>query len=166
MRRVLMSLTALCSLAALGQAQALEVRFYPADKVRAYELDADRGVRSVVLQNVMPVIDRFSMVQSFPVPEVVVVPVDSTFIVKLPELTDVTFPIITPAVPLVEVARTWWPTWRLIEEVVMLKLFEPVPKFTFDVLVPLGGVLGMPVKGVSLSMSLSMTLPAWSTCPA
>jgi len=52
MRRMLMSLTALCSLAALGQAQALEVRFYPADKVRAYELDADRGVRSVVLQNV------------------------------------------------------------------------------------------------------------------
>ena len=52
MRRMLMSLTALCSLAALGQALALEVRFYPAEKVRAYELDADRGVRSVVLQNV------------------------------------------------------------------------------------------------------------------
>jgi murein DD-endopeptidase MepM/ murein hydrolase activator NlpD len=52
MRRMLMSLTALCSLAALDTAQALEVRFYPADKVRAYELDADRGVRSVVLQNI------------------------------------------------------------------------------------------------------------------
>jgi murein DD-endopeptidase MepM/ murein hydrolase activator NlpD len=52
MRRILMSLTALCSLAALDTAQALDVRFYPAEKVRAYELDADRGVRSVVLQNV------------------------------------------------------------------------------------------------------------------
>ena len=52
MRRMLMSLTALCSLVALDAAQALEVRFYPAEKVRAYELDADRGVRSVVLQNV------------------------------------------------------------------------------------------------------------------
>ncbi len=52
MRRMLMSLTALCSLAALDAAQALEVRFYPAEKVRAYELDADRGVRSVVLQNI------------------------------------------------------------------------------------------------------------------
>jgi hypothetical protein len=52
MRRMLMSLTALSSLAALGAAQALEVRFYPAEKVRAYELDADRGVRSVVLQNI------------------------------------------------------------------------------------------------------------------
>ena len=52
MRRMLMSLTALCSLAALDAAQALEVRFYPAGKVRAYELDADRGVRSVVLQNI------------------------------------------------------------------------------------------------------------------
>ena len=50
MHRMLMSLTALCSLAALDTAHALEVRFYPADKVRAYELDADRGVRSVVLQ--------------------------------------------------------------------------------------------------------------------
>jgi murein DD-endopeptidase MepM/ murein hydrolase activator NlpD len=49
---MLMSLTALCSLAALDTAHALEVRFYPADKVRAYELDADRGVRSVVLQNI------------------------------------------------------------------------------------------------------------------
>ncbi len=52
MRRMLMSLTVLCSLAALDTAQALEVRFYPTEKVRAYELDADRGVRSVVLQNV------------------------------------------------------------------------------------------------------------------
>jgi hypothetical protein len=52
MRRMLMSLTALCSLAAADAAQALEVRFYPAEKVRAYELDADRGVRSVVLQNI------------------------------------------------------------------------------------------------------------------
>lgn len=57
MRRILMSLTALCSLAALGTAQALEVRFYPADKVHSYELDADRGVRSVVLQNVAIVND-------------------------------------------------------------------------------------------------------------
>jgi murein DD-endopeptidase MepM/ murein hydrolase activator NlpD len=52
MRRILMSLTALCALAALHTAHALDVRFYPAEKVRAYELDADRGVRSVVLQNV------------------------------------------------------------------------------------------------------------------
>ena len=52
MRRMLMSLTALFSLVALDAAQALEVRFYPAEKVRAYELDADRGVRSVVLQNI------------------------------------------------------------------------------------------------------------------
>ena len=52
MRRTLMSLTALLSLAALDAAQALEVRFFPTEKVRAYELDADRGVRSVVLQNV------------------------------------------------------------------------------------------------------------------
>lgn len=51
MRRLLMSLTALCSLAVL-EAPALEVRFYPAEKVRSYELDADRGVRSVVLQNI------------------------------------------------------------------------------------------------------------------
>jgi murein DD-endopeptidase MepM/ murein hydrolase activator NlpD len=51
MRRMLMSLTALCSLVAADAAQAIEVRFYPAEKVRAYELDADRGVRSVVLQN-------------------------------------------------------------------------------------------------------------------
>ncbi|HET9447431.1 MAG TPA: hypothetical protein VFO35_14285, partial [Steroidobacteraceae bacterium] len=52
MRRMLISLTALYSLAAVDAAQAIEVRFYPADKVRAYELDADRGVRSVVLQNI------------------------------------------------------------------------------------------------------------------
>lgn len=50
MRRILMSLTALGLLAALGTAQALEIRFYPA-KVRPYELDATRGLRSVVLQN-------------------------------------------------------------------------------------------------------------------
>jgi murein DD-endopeptidase MepM/ murein hydrolase activator NlpD len=49
---MLISLTALCSLAAVDGAQALEVRFYPAEKVRAYELEAERGVRSVVLQNV------------------------------------------------------------------------------------------------------------------
>jgi murein DD-endopeptidase MepM/ murein hydrolase activator NlpD len=52
MRRSLMSLTALCSLVALDAAHALEVRFYPAERVRSYELDADRGVRSVVLQNI------------------------------------------------------------------------------------------------------------------
>ena len=51
MRRMLMSLTALGSLVALDAAQALEIRFYPAKKVRAYELDAVAGVRSVVLQN-------------------------------------------------------------------------------------------------------------------
>jgi murein DD-endopeptidase MepM/ murein hydrolase activator NlpD len=49
---MLMSLTALGLLAALGTAQALEIRFYPAGKLRQYELDATRGVRSVVLQNV------------------------------------------------------------------------------------------------------------------
>jgi murein DD-endopeptidase MepM/ murein hydrolase activator NlpD len=51
MRRILMSLLALGLLAALDPAQALEIRFYPA-KVRSYELDATRGVSSVVLQNV------------------------------------------------------------------------------------------------------------------
>ena len=51
MRRMLMLLTAFGLLAALDSAQALEVRFYPG-KVRPYELDATRGLRSVVLQNV------------------------------------------------------------------------------------------------------------------
>jgi murein DD-endopeptidase MepM/ murein hydrolase activator NlpD len=51
MRRMLMLLTALGLLAALDSAQALEIRFYPG-KVRPYELDATRGIRSVVLQNV------------------------------------------------------------------------------------------------------------------
>jgi murein DD-endopeptidase MepM/ murein hydrolase activator NlpD len=50
MRRLLMSLTALGLLAALGSAHAVEIRFYPA-KVRPYELDATHGVRSLVLQN-------------------------------------------------------------------------------------------------------------------
>ena len=50
MRRILMLLTALGLLVALGSAQAVEIRFYPA-KVRPYELDATRGLRSVVLQN-------------------------------------------------------------------------------------------------------------------
>jgi hypothetical protein len=47
---MLISLTALGLLAAVGAAQAVEIRFYPA-KVRPYELDATRGVRSIVLQN-------------------------------------------------------------------------------------------------------------------
>ncbi len=51
MRRMLMLLTVLGLLAALDSAQALEIRFYPG-KVRPYELDATRGVRSIVLQNV------------------------------------------------------------------------------------------------------------------
>lgn len=50
MRRMLMSLTALGLLAVLGTAQAVEIHFYPA-KVRTYELDAARGVSSLVLQN-------------------------------------------------------------------------------------------------------------------
>jgi Membrane proteins related to metalloendopeptidases len=50
MRRMLMSLTALGLLVALGAAQAVEVRFYPS-KLRSYELDATRNIRSVVLQN-------------------------------------------------------------------------------------------------------------------
>ena len=51
MRRLLMSLTALALLAALGTAQAVEVRFYPS-KVRPYELDPAHGVLSIVLQNI------------------------------------------------------------------------------------------------------------------
>jgi hypothetical protein len=47
---MLMSLTALGLLAGLGTAQAVEIHFYPA-KLRTYELDAARGVRSLVLQN-------------------------------------------------------------------------------------------------------------------
>lgn len=50
MRRMLMSLTALGLLAVLGTAQAVEIHFYPA-KLRTYELDAARGVSSLVLQN-------------------------------------------------------------------------------------------------------------------
>src|SRR4051812_2160658 len=50
MRRMLISLTALGLLAVLGTAQAVEIHFYPA-KLRTYELDAARGVRSLVLQN-------------------------------------------------------------------------------------------------------------------
>jgi murein DD-endopeptidase MepM/ murein hydrolase activator NlpD len=52
MRRLLMSVTALGLLAALGTAQAVEIRFYPA-KVRTYELDATHDVRSLVLQNMV-----------------------------------------------------------------------------------------------------------------
>jgi murein DD-endopeptidase MepM/ murein hydrolase activator NlpD len=51
MRRLLMSLTALALLAALGSAQAVEVRFYPT-KLRPYELDPTHGLRSIVLQNI------------------------------------------------------------------------------------------------------------------
>lgn len=50
MRRLLMSLTALGLLAALGTAHAVEIRFYPA-KLRTYELDATHGLRSLVIQN-------------------------------------------------------------------------------------------------------------------
>jgi len=50
MRRLLMSLTALGLLAALGSAQAVEIRFYPG-RVHPYELDATHGVRSLVVQN-------------------------------------------------------------------------------------------------------------------
>ena len=50
MRRMLMSLAALALLVACDAAQALEVRFYPG-KLHSYELDAVRGIRGVVLQN-------------------------------------------------------------------------------------------------------------------
>jgi murein DD-endopeptidase MepM/ murein hydrolase activator NlpD len=50
MRYMLMSLAVL-GLLALDNAQALEIRFYPSKQLRAYELDAPRGIRSVVLQN-------------------------------------------------------------------------------------------------------------------
>jgi murein DD-endopeptidase MepM/ murein hydrolase activator NlpD len=51
MRHMLMSLAVLGLLAALSSAQALDIRFYPAKQLRAYELDAVRGIRSAVLQN-------------------------------------------------------------------------------------------------------------------
>lgn len=50
MHRTLTLVAALCLLAALPTAQALEIRFHPAN-VRAYELDATHGIRAVVLQN-------------------------------------------------------------------------------------------------------------------
>ena len=50
MRRMLRSLTALALLVACDAAQALEVRFYPG-KLHSYEIDAVRGIRGVVLQN-------------------------------------------------------------------------------------------------------------------
>src|SRR5512138_555878 len=56
MRRLLMSLTAFGLLAALGTAQAVEIRFYPA-KIRPYELDAAHGIRSLVLQNMVIIND-------------------------------------------------------------------------------------------------------------
>jgi len=49
---VLMVLTGSSMLAGAGPAGAVEIRFYPAARLHAYELDAARGVRSVVLQNV------------------------------------------------------------------------------------------------------------------
>jgi len=49
---MLMSLMPLGLLAALHPAQALDIHFYPGKEVRAYELDATRGIRSVVLQNI------------------------------------------------------------------------------------------------------------------
>jgi murein DD-endopeptidase MepM/ murein hydrolase activator NlpD len=51
MRHIMMSLAALGLLAALDSAQALDIRFYPGKQLRAYELDATRGLRSAVLQN-------------------------------------------------------------------------------------------------------------------
>lgn len=57
MRRMLMSLAALGLLVALDSAQALDIRFYPSKQLRAYELDAAHGLRSVVLQNVAIVND-------------------------------------------------------------------------------------------------------------
>ena len=58
MRRMLTSLAAVLGLlVALDSAQALEIRFYPSKQVRAYELDAAHGLRSVVLQNVAIVND-------------------------------------------------------------------------------------------------------------
>jgi len=50
MSRLLMLLTALILLALLDTAHAVEIRFYPA-RVRPYELDAQHGVRSLVVQN-------------------------------------------------------------------------------------------------------------------
>ncbi|HEY7640596.1 MAG TPA: M23 family metallopeptidase [Steroidobacteraceae bacterium] len=50
MRRLLLSLTTLGLLAALGTAHAVEIRFYPG-KLRPYELDPTHGVRTLVLQN-------------------------------------------------------------------------------------------------------------------
>jgi murein DD-endopeptidase MepM/ murein hydrolase activator NlpD len=52
MRHTLMFVAGCALLFALDTARALQVRFYPAEKVQAYELDAARGVRSIVLQNI------------------------------------------------------------------------------------------------------------------
>jgi murein DD-endopeptidase MepM/ murein hydrolase activator NlpD len=51
MHRVLLPLAVFALLVALDT-QALEIRFYPSQQLRAYELDAARGIRSAVLQNV------------------------------------------------------------------------------------------------------------------
>jgi murein DD-endopeptidase MepM/ murein hydrolase activator NlpD len=48
---MLMTMTALALLAAVGTARAVEIRFYPEKRVKQYELDATRGLRSVLLQN-------------------------------------------------------------------------------------------------------------------
>jgi murein DD-endopeptidase MepM/ murein hydrolase activator NlpD len=50
--RLVRSLATLSLLIAFNAAEALEVRFYPANRLYTYELDAARGVRSVLLQNV------------------------------------------------------------------------------------------------------------------
>lgn len=52
MRHIFPVLCVLSLLAALPSAEALQVRFYPAKQLRAYELDPAQGLRSVVLQNV------------------------------------------------------------------------------------------------------------------
>jgi murein DD-endopeptidase MepM/ murein hydrolase activator NlpD len=56
---MLMSLTAFGLLAALGTAQAVEIRFYPS-KLRLYELDPTHGVRSLVVQNMAIINDSKS----------------------------------------------------------------------------------------------------------
>jgi murein DD-endopeptidase MepM/ murein hydrolase activator NlpD len=58
MKRMAAVLAALGLLGAIQTGQALEIRFYPSKQVRAYEVDAARGIRSVVLQNVAIVNDE------------------------------------------------------------------------------------------------------------
>jgi murein DD-endopeptidase MepM/ murein hydrolase activator NlpD len=51
MRSSIVAVGVLGLIAICSNAHALEVRFYPSKQVYAYELDATRGLRSVVLQN-------------------------------------------------------------------------------------------------------------------